>query len=388
MINLTKIYSQNDTRWANSPLGVSSSTIGRAGCYVTAYANLANFYNHDIDVLQMNQALIDAGQFSDSSEISSGDSLSKVYADIEYQTRGIDYQMMTEYLNNNNPVILNLYAPNLAGSHFVLALGYDGDNLMIADSWDGTIEPAKIYGAIQEMLFYKPQINTNQNKPMPEILKQKMFDLITSLRNDTVRQSVYDNWDRANGNTTEASLDKEPLVWIKDMIDQSALFHIKTEDQLNAWINQWGLTRLYELGQYSQVETWYNRLVAENKIIKPDTNQSTIELANLRIANQQLASKINEYSQQLSVANQKIKDLELQIQQGAKQNSSDKPIWQSKKAIITLIALIASTVLSIYSPDTFIAIRNSPVFPLVGTYLLAQSGIDIVGIFNQTKLEK
>lgn len=70
----------------------------------------------------------------------------------------------------------------------------------------------------------------------------------------------------------------------------------------------------------------------------------------------------------------------------SQQNSSTKPIWASKKAILTALVSTAAVALAAYNPNAFLLIRNSPLFPLVATYLLGQSGVDIANIINQTNV--
>jgi len=161
MITLPKIYSQNDPSWQQSNLGTSDISLGNAGCYVTTFANLATFYGHVTNVIQMNQLLDNAGQFFDGSEIASDSSLSVLYPDLEYQTTTNDSNLLNTYLDANEPVILKLNAPSLAGTHFALAIGYQDGQLMIADSWDGTVKPVTAYGDILNMIFYKIKNNND-----------------------------------------------------------------------------------------------------------------------------------------------------------------------------------------------------------------------------------
>lgn len=57
-------FSQNDGRWSNNLLGFSSwEKMGPYGCFVTAFANVAQAQGMDVDPAGMNQRLKDAGQF-------------------------------------------------------------------------------------------------------------------------------------------------------------------------------------------------------------------------------------------------------------------------------------------------------------------------------------
>lgn len=57
-------FSQNDPRWANTLLGFSSwEKMGPYGCFVTAFANVAQAQGDDVDPNGMNQRLKDHGLF-------------------------------------------------------------------------------------------------------------------------------------------------------------------------------------------------------------------------------------------------------------------------------------------------------------------------------------
>ena len=385
MINLTKIYSQNDPQCSNQQLGTSNSLIGPAGCFVTAYANLANYYGHDVNVTQMNQLLIDTGQFYDGSEIASGDSLSKVYSDIVYQTRGVNYDMLKDYLNSGFPVILNLYAPNLAGSHFVLALGYDGDKIMIADSWDGGIKPASTYGGIQEMIFFKGTINNNQNN------NTDMTTLTDEDYNTIVSLGFKENADvlKARGITSGDYTDR--VRELNDSI-QRPLFHTAIQNQefdtdtrtkLDNAINNKDASYIVAFSG-SAPRKYLDAVTKQSQGLENEVQTLTVKNSTLNQAKTDLENKLSSTNASLEPVSKKVQDLELQVDTFQK-NSSEKPVWASKKAIVTILATIGFTVLAIYDPNTFLAVRNSPIFPMIAIYILSQTGVDITNISNQTK---
>jgi hypothetical protein len=64
------------------------------------------------------------------------------------------------------------------------------------------------------------QTNNNQNQiNQDDMLKAKLDELTKQLQTEYPNQ--YDNWGRAFGNNYKASSGEEPLVWIKEMIDQT-----------------------------------------------------------------------------------------------------------------------------------------------------------------------
>ena len=107
--------------------------------------------------------------------------------------------------------------------------------------------------------------------------------------------------------------------------------------------------------------------------------------ATLNQAQTDLENKLSSSNTSLESASKKVQDLELRLDT-LQQNSSTKPVWASKKVIVTALASIGFTALAAYDPNTFLAVRNSPIFPMVATYLLGQSGVDIANIINQTNV--
>jgi hypothetical protein len=93
LIGTTADFSQRDGRWAGQLLGFAKwQTMGAYGCYVAAYANVAQANGKDVDPSQMNQLLKDKGLFSvdsvgEKSDISRSDALSVVFPDIKYVER-------------------------------------------------------------------------------------------------------------------------------------------------------------------------------------------------------------------------------------------------------------------------------------------------------------
>jgi septal ring factor EnvC (AmiA/AmiB activator) len=84
----------------------------------------------------------------------------------------------------------------------------------------GSVDPKGIMSIWQE-LPNNNQINNNQtNNNIDDMatLHQAVNTAITQLQ--STNPDAYDNWGRAIGNTDMAKQGKEPLVWVKEMVDQ------------------------------------------------------------------------------------------------------------------------------------------------------------------------
>jgi hypothetical protein len=85
----------------------------------------------------------------------------------------------------------------------------------------GSVDPKGIMSIWQE-IPNNNQVNnnnqTNNNIDDMATLHQAVNTAITQLQ--STNPEAYDNWGRAIGNTDMAKQGKEPLVWIKEMVDQ------------------------------------------------------------------------------------------------------------------------------------------------------------------------
>lgn len=164
-------YSQQDTRWAGSLLGFATwQTMGAYGCYVTAYANVAQANGKDTDPQEMNWALRDHNLFSvdavgQKSDISRNDALSVVFPDIQlvdYKNWGTslaDISYFDVRDTTKTEIILMLdYHPERSGiqMHFCRVIGVNDakDDVEIVDSYTGKRIWVSSLGAAANKLIY------------------------------------------------------------------------------------------------------------------------------------------------------------------------------------------------------------------------------------------
>lgn len=149
-------FSQRDPRWASIILGNnalnSPYTIGLYGCLITALGMYINDQPNNI-----NQKLKANGGFS----AGSGDfvwskstvlGLTPTYISPRYDGIPVTSQglsKMKELLDAGFPLLTEIdFNPSTNGEemHFVLVIGYEGNEFFIADSWTGTFVTLDIYG--------------------------------------------------------------------------------------------------------------------------------------------------------------------------------------------------------------------------------------------------
>jgi ABC-type bacteriocin/lantibiotic exporter with double-glycine peptidase domain len=119
------MYKQCDPQWANDQLGTSSNTICSAGCLMSSAAMALSGTGHSYTPKTLNQWLKSNGGYV------SGDLF--VWASINklgLTFKGfISNDKIKTNLDAGNVVILNVHN----GGHWVLAYGYNGDNINVND---------------------------------------------------------------------------------------------------------------------------------------------------------------------------------------------------------------------------------------------------------------
>lgn len=147
-------FSQRDSRWAGSLLGFANwQTMGGYGCYVTAYANVAQANGKDVNPEQMNELLKWHDLFSvdgvgEKSDIARNDALSIVFPDIQlvdsknWGTELADLNFCDVRDTTQTEVIVGLdYHPDRSGIqwHFCRVIGLNDarDDVEVVDSYTG-----------------------------------------------------------------------------------------------------------------------------------------------------------------------------------------------------------------------------------------------------------
>jgi GH25 family lysozyme M1 (1,4-beta-N-acetylmuramidase) len=154
--------SQKDTRWANEKLGTSPVTIGAYGCLITATAMVCNYYGKDTNPSKLNQDLIVVNGY-ESGNLMKWGAIETIYPDIildwdRFLANPTDVDI-DAVLKRDQPVIVqvdyNLATPAL-DQHWVVIVGKDGDDYLIADPIDGSTAYLSRYaGKAWRMAVYK-----------------------------------------------------------------------------------------------------------------------------------------------------------------------------------------------------------------------------------------
>lgn len=167
-------YAQTNAAWANKKLGFSTwETIGNAGCYVTAIANVCKFLGKDTDPARMNEQLKTANLFAGPGRdlIARDDAIQRIYADIKYiETKNwpINKIAPLNYFDIRHSKTIEIivkidYSATKPGiqPHFCRVIGLTGDrrDVIIVDSYDGQRKTlgsiSRLGGKLPMHLVYK-----------------------------------------------------------------------------------------------------------------------------------------------------------------------------------------------------------------------------------------
>lgn len=158
------IYSQNDPRWKNILLGFNTSpvySIGTAGCYVTAIANVCDWAGNSKTPQQINDVCKQNGWFVDGGEINRDDIPALLCSNLGFTgrtnwTEEVPMDFFNDASDPNVTYIIKIDASPAAGmqSHFVMVWNKPNESdLTIHDSWDGIQKLLSHYGNPTKIIY-------------------------------------------------------------------------------------------------------------------------------------------------------------------------------------------------------------------------------------------
>jgi hypothetical protein len=300
MLKLPAIYSQRDNRWASILLGYNTSTytIGSHGCLITCLSMLTNRTPDTTNqILQSSGGFVSGGGlFIWNACANLG--LKQTYLSPKWDGPVTDFGVTKakELIDAGNPLLCEVdFNPSTIGEdmHFVLVIGYEGENFTMADPWTGTTGSMDVYGGFRRAVIqYRAYDKTFQNSSVTTsvavesqtfenlVRKSTIYDwIISTLKltdsetvvkaeipkfltyEDKIRQQEAQlSADRENASALEVSL-KEKTTELQDIKAQVAEMQKTIENTLDE--NQRLLRAVQDLKAASQVTQytgWKKRL--------------------------------------------------------------------------------------------------------------------------------
>lgn len=170
--------SQNDPAWSRSVLGFGPSTIGAAGCFLTAFANVLRWAGRgDINPANLNEIMKQNRWFT-------GDLVAQRQVPSLVAPTLLEWAGETQWAG---PTDMNFFNdandPNVAyivwiwiqgnqdNQHFTMVWAKEGDDLIIDDSWDGVRKRLSVYGKPSYIIqaaykFRKKNVSPVVNQPV------------------------------------------------------------------------------------------------------------------------------------------------------------------------------------------------------------------------------
>lgn len=207
MILNVPIFGQRDPRWANKPLGSSTSTLGGYGCLVTCLAMMAKYYGKDTDPDRLNTALKNINGFANGNLYKWYEGITKLYTDIKITKlqatplplTSTDFNAIKAEIDAGRPVILQvdfIPATSTVDMHFVLVVGYEGDTIYVNDPWYGDKANLTRYGdpkiTVQQYIFHSGPVPAPGSSDTIPVLKTDFERLVTKATALDNQNPTYD----------------------------------------------------------------------------------------------------------------------------------------------------------------------------------------------------
>jgi hypothetical protein len=126
-------FAQDDPRWSDLRLGMSTDTLGDEGCAVTSAAMILAFYGVKTDPKMLNAFLTRTGGLDDNGLIDWHQVPLIAPNHVKLVYDGVPtYELIDANLRSGNPVIVVIPLPD-GGYHFVVIVGKEGRDYLIRD---------------------------------------------------------------------------------------------------------------------------------------------------------------------------------------------------------------------------------------------------------------
>jgi hypothetical protein len=146
------VYNQRDPAWSGTRLGTcDGTTIGRQGCYVAAFAQVATHYGHVVDPQQLNDQFTNDHVFIQGCLLPD-DGICKIFSDVQlidvYHCKDIPCDLTKLQMADDEEVCLEISWPQGGfQTHFMrlYQAGLDRASIIVDDPWFGTRGPIGVH---------------------------------------------------------------------------------------------------------------------------------------------------------------------------------------------------------------------------------------------------
>ena len=162
-LKLPITFSQNDPRWKDKPIG-TKGTIGGVGCLMCDGTMVANYYGFQETPLTFNEKLTQNGGYQDGNLMIWG-KIPQLFPGLKYSGQWASADLLTQAhmnqirgaIDKGFPVFLKIDtipSTSKLDEHWILAIGYDGDDFIVQDPWDGAEKRITSWGVTAQKLIW------------------------------------------------------------------------------------------------------------------------------------------------------------------------------------------------------------------------------------------
>jgi hypothetical protein len=152
-------FCQTDPRWAEEPLGPTTSSLGAEGCAVTSAAMVLSYYGVDVDPDRLNQFLIAHQGYTPQGWLYWEKAAAIQPKPISHYEDLPSYHLIDKNLLRRNPVIVRVRLAS-GVTHFVVISGKQGFDYLIQDPAQPGEQAAyplkELVPRIDALRFYEP----------------------------------------------------------------------------------------------------------------------------------------------------------------------------------------------------------------------------------------
>lgn len=226
-IILPRKFSQNDPQWKSITLG-TSGTIGAYGCLMTDATMTANYFGVKETPITLNEKL-KANNGYVNGNLFNWSVFAQLFG-LKYSGQSSSIAPLTNEqmsqiknaIDKGYPVFLRIDtipATAKLDEHWILAIGYDGDDFIIQDPWDGATKRITSWGVSPQKLIYAwcwytgrvPQ-STSMDDPVMQIRKSERDFLVGRA---TTAKEVAEYLGIVNPDNADTQLIKNTIGGIK-----------------------------------------------------------------------------------------------------------------------------------------------------------------------------